>query len=682
MKYSKEQILQLIKELKKCNEEYYKNGISLISDELYDEKKNNLKDLIKNKPELSILIEPLLSQIGSSSLTRGFQKAKHLNQMYSLDAIYDSGGLHKWIAYCKNKNHNINLNSPVCIQPKLDGLAIELIYKKGKFVQAITRGDGLIGEDVTNNILATNDIPLKLSISGAGSYNTLNDLSIFGEVLIHKDDFKTHLANKFKNARNAAVGSLKSLDSSIISSRYLKVYVYELQNESDTRYPNRDTTDKILILRENKFRIIPFNLKCDLTEVPKIFNNMIIWRNTYDFEMDGIVIKYESKYIKQSLGYKTNVPNWAIAWKFNSMINKSIVKKINWTMSKFGTFTPVAEVDPINIGGVTVTNINLHNYEFATKVLDLRINDVVNIRRAGDVIPEIISVDKNARAKNLTKNIEAPITCPYCNENIHVSTSNGGLSTFKCLNILGKCTEQTILKLAHFASKEALNIEGLSNKTIKILVEKFKITKPIDLYLFDYNKLNGLTGFGSKKIQNIKDSLEKSKHTDKASFMYGMGIREIGKNTAIKIMSKIKIPFYKLTYEDIMNLNINGIGDNVAQSIEYWNTINSGNNSIQVIMLEKLFTFTDQTSLINTTCQDNPIKGKCVCFTGTLLMVRSQATAKINAMGGQVVPTVTNANILIVGDKPGSKLDIATKKGTIKIIYEQEFQQLCKNAGI
>ena len=527
-----EKVKQLIEELKVANEEYYTLGKPSMLDEDYDLKKMMVKDYVKANPEFEALAQSVLQNVGTVTLKKGFQKAKHRQEMLSLDAVYDVAGYEKWKKYCDNKYSIKNCN--ISAQPKLDGLSIELVYEQGKFVQAITRGDGMYGEDVTENIKATGDVPLVVD-----EWSNIT-MSVIGEVIIHKSDFNQYLSKDFANPRNAAVGSLKQLDVSVIPSRHLKVYIFDSKKTEGYSYTYGRANEykgKLDNLKLKGFRVIPFYLEGGLNEAPTIFKNMTMWRNTYDVEMDGVVFKIDDSYSRENLGNKSTVPVWAIAWKFNSMVGESEVEKINWSMSKYGTLTPVAQIKPINIGGVNVTNVNLHNYDFATKTLDVKIGDIVNVRRAGDVIPEIVSVDTLKRKTRKVKAIIGPGDCPYCGDN----TKKVGLN-LACPNYSGKCNEQGILQLKHFCSKEAMNVEGLSTETLRVLVEQFGVKLFIDLYTFDYNRLTGHAGFGAKKIKNIQDALEKSKYVEKAKFMYANVIPEVGRTASREIIEALEKP--------------------------------------------------------------------------------------------------------------------------------------------
>jgi len=684
----KEKVEQLVAELMKHNEEYYRDGKPSLSDEEYDKKKLVLSDWVTNFPEYADIAEPILKQVGSPSLQRGFKKAKHAHKMLSLESIYDAGGFQNWLKYCGNIVDLTNYNFQ--IQPKLDGLSIELIYEEGKFIQAITRGDGTEGEDVTENIKATGEVPEFIE-----DFAKHPRVSVCGEVIIHKSDFNTHLKDEFKNPRNAAVGSLKQLDSSVIPKRYLRVYVYDLFSVGDGSYyynslKNKDIDEKMKILGK-KFRVVPFSLSATINEIPNVFKNMIIWRNTYDIEMDGIVIKVNSEITQAQLGNKPNAPIWAIAWKFNAMAETSTVEEVNWSISKAGTLTPVAKIKPTDIGGVTVTNVNLHNYDFATKILDLKIGDEVQVRRAGDVIPEIVSVNKTARHTNKVEDLIAPTECPKCGSN----TTFKGLDLI-CPNPNGICLDQTIHKLSHFVSKEAVNIDGMSEKTLRVMVEDYGVRKPLDLYTFDYDKLKLTQGFRNNKINNLRDAMEKSKDCDKASFMYAMSIPEVGKSTAVKIIDKLKISrpqqeWYECDRGDIGNLSIDGIGDAVANSINDWNYKGTNRNQ-DFYDLVKQFNFMlkvtpNPAPSVGSSNANvaNPIYNMAVLFTGTLntmALTRSQARAKVEALGGWECSGLSSCNILIVGNKPGSKLKNAQNNSGITIMGETEFAQICRDNNV
>ena len=668
-----DKIKLIIAKLKKYNEEYYTLGKPSITDEDYDLMKQSIKDLVDANPQFEDLTKDVLGAVGSPVIKKGFVKATHKQEMLSLDACYDINGFEKWRSYCNNREKIEGMR--LSIQPKLDGLSIELIYKHGELAQAITRGNGKVGEDVTENIKATGDVPLKITGREWGQ----GTVSVVGEVLIHKSDFDKYLAKDFANPRNAAVGSLKQLDSSIVPSRHLKVYCFDIKDFDSYSYNNVNNNDykiKLEYLSDHGFRIIPFAIESELNEVATVFKNMTIWRDTYDFEMDGLVIKIDDSYTREKLGNKSSVPVWATAWKFNSMVGQSEVEKINWSISKYGTLTPVAQIKPINIGGVTVTNVNLHNFEFATKTLDIKIGDIVNVRRAGDVIPEIVSVDTLKRKTRTVTDIVGPSDCPYCGDQVKIVGIN-----LMCPNYSGKCNEQVILKLNHFGRKEAMDIEGLSTETLRVLVEQHGIKIPKDLYEFDLHKLNGTAGFGAKKIANIEKSLKKSKYCTKEQFMYSMAIPEVGRRASksiIDALSKMNNPmeFWDLDRQDIMNLHIANIGDSIASSIHVWNAV----NKTKAAELADIMNFGTAVAKPQVqTVLNAPLDGDYVMFTGALnamALTRKDATEKVMRLGGITTTSMSTATILIVGDKPGSKVGRAVGRG-VRLMYEPEFETMC-----
>ena len=668
-------VQDLITELTKYNEEYYTLGTPSVDDETYDKKKKQLQSLVDDNPEYADLAKTILTTVGVVTVQTGFKKAKHYQEMLSLDAVYDIAGYQNWLDYCKKKLQSTSGMSAISAQPKLDGLSIELVYRDGVLTQAITRGDGKYGEDVTENIKATGDVPL--IVKGWTRYELL---SVIGEVVIHKSDFEKYLAKDFANPRNAAVGSLKQLDSSIIPSRHLKVYVFDIKDcklygSSFYNY----YLDAIDVLQKAGFRVIPFCLSGKPSEAPQIFKNMTIWRNTYDFEMDGVVFKIDEKYTREKLGNKNTVPVWAVAWKFNSMVGTSIIEDVNWSMSKHGNLTPVAKIKEVNIGGVNITNVNLHNVTFARDTLDIKIGDAVTVRRAGDVIPEIVCVDtlKRKNNPNITP-MRIPRKCPYCQSSVITSGVNlvcgaGSL-----------CKEQTILLLSHFCSREAMNVEGLSTETLRVLVEQYGVSKARDLYSFDFHRLNGKAGFGPKKIANIELALNNRKNCEKAQLMYAMSIPDVGRRASIAIVNYLTNnnpikEWYDLSRKDVLNMHIPNIGENIATNLENWN--NNYRTEAQQLMDIMNFASTITTVPAVSVTVNIPYANERILFTGalnTMGKTRTEASSLVQALGGITVDTVNQATILIVGDKPGSKLAQASGKG-VHIVYEQEFQQVCKD---
>lgn len=687
----KANVTKIVEQLKNYNQKYYTEGKPIVTDIQYDRMKQKLQNFIKQNPKYKELADDVLNTVGTPTIKKGFKKAKHYQKMLSLKAIYDSMGYQKWLEEIKQGFYEFygnvtarriikdNTGDAFLIQPKLDGLSIELIYKNGELYQAITRGNGEVGEDVTENIKATKDVPLKIN-----NYIWQNNIvSVVGEVMIHKDDFKTYLSSKFSNPRNAAVGSLKQFNSSVIPDRHLKVYVFDYNIISqDNKYyggKQHDINKKIEELSILNFRIPPFNIMVKTNEVIDTFNNMTIWRDTYKTEMDGIVIKINSTILSQRLGNKTTYPVGNIAWKFNDMVAESKIKKINWSVSKFGTLTPVAKVEPIDIGGVTVQNINLHNREFMQKMLKIKLNDTVKIRRAGDVIPEIVSVNKNKRNQNKIKDIKLPVTCPSCKKKVKDDGVN-----LKCINTF-KCKEQIILRLKHFASKEALDINGVSIDTIRLLVDKYSFETPLDFYTFDYDKLKNQKGWGDKKIENIKTSIEKSRYTDMASLMYGMAIPGVGKIIAKQIVSK-QTKFWELDELSIIHFQINGVGFKIAESIDEWNKQREimFPDLMDNLLNELNIKYKNKTTQKSNNKTSQNLKNESVLFTGALNKMnktRNEASELVKAMGGDLANTVNQCTILVVGTKAGSKFVKAQQKGK-RIMYEDEFMDLCKKCGL
>jgi len=440
---------------------------------------------------------------------------------------------------------------------------------------------------------------------------------------------------------------------------------------------------------------VPFNLKVNKDEVAKVFQNMTMWRNTYEEEMDGIVIKFNSHSIKEQLGSKSTCPVWAIAWKFNSMVGETTVEDIHWSISKYGTLTPVAKVKPVDIGGVTISNINLHNYEFATKLLDVHIGDVVKVRRAGDVIPEIVGVNTLARKTDIVKPIDLPDKCPSCGHSLGITSVN-----VVCLN--KDCEEQVKLRLLHFASKEAINIVGLSSETVKYLVENEGFAILRDFYIFDYSSLENVPGYGKRKIEKFKQAIEDSKKTTLGRFIYAMAIPEIGRRTANEIAkyindNNIKTPFYKIPETTLISTwKIPNVGESVSISFRDW-CRKADEDEMEKLMA--IFTFTDKVKPVvkkdeatvvssnNNATQvipDNAIKDQRILFTGTLStmgITRDMASRSVERLGGTIASSLTYTDILIVGDKPGSKLQKARARG-ITIMLEDEFSRVCKVHGI
>jgi len=638
---TKIELKSIIDTLKQANTDYYTHGSSELSDAEFDQLKESLTKNLHLYPELNTEASEIFNNIGSYKSTQ-FNEIAHTAPMLSLDAVYTKDEFDKYIT------NTFGVNYPVVIEPKLDGLSIELVYNNGIFVRAVTRGNGTKGEDVSANIVASGSIPTILSQPFTGS--------VRGEVIITKSDFATLKHLNLANTRNAAVGALKQKDTNKTIERKLTTYVYDIMTITSGEI-QKTQYDIKRYLQMLGFNTVPFQRLCPTNMVFHEYDALVQTRDTFDFEMDGVVIKINDLNTQQALGYKHTCPRWAVAWKFPAKAAISKVISVEIQVSKNGTLTPVAKINPASIGGTTISSVSLHNYDIV-KSLDIMVGDTVTIERAGDVIPEITKVHKNLRSGQ-EKEVFMPSTCPFCGSNTSV---NGAYLI--CPNDTGKCVNQFLYQLSHFISKEALNVDGVSVATLEVLTTNGWVKELKDLYTFDTALLQNTPGFGQKKIQNIKSSIEQSTKTTLKRFLYSLSMKHIGQRASETLATEAKTldAVLSMTEPTICRLLGPNIGKEVFAELK--------SRSIEIIELSKYFTF----DIPNVKSVKTGIfTGKKVCITGTFSEKRSKIQEIIVNQGGEIASGITSdTNLLLVGVDAGSKLDKARDKG-IEIWDESVF---------
>jgi len=554
------------------------------------------------------------------------------------------------------------------VEPKLDGLAVELIYEKGKFINGSTRGDGNTGEDITSNLKTINSIPLILR----DDIVSLPDLvEVRGEVFIRKQDFeilnakRTQANNQpFANARNAAAGSLRQLDPKITATRSLSIYCYQAGVVDGV---NLNTHSEFL--EKLKGWGLPVNPEIKIVKgiekAIQFHKELEGARNEFPYEIDGSVIKVNSLPIRNKLGTRSRSPRWAIAGKFKAQQVTTVIKDIFPSVGRTGAVTPVARLEPVEVGGVTVTNATLHNQDEIDRK-DIRIGDTVIIERSGDVIPKVIKVIQEKRT-NDAKSYHLPDHCPECNNQL-IRPQNEVV--FRCSNFL--CPAKIKGNIKHFVSKDALDMDGLGEKLIDQLVNEKIIKNVDDLFQINKNQLANLDRMGDKSADNIVESINNSKLTTFSRFIYALGIRHVGEHTSKLLEDAFDGNFDLLleaSFEDLES--IDEVGPIVAQSIiEFWNVDSNkqiANNCFEFgLKLERKNKKVDQI-----------LNGKTLVFTGSLeKFTRKVAKEMVVNKGGRVSNAISkNTNFLVAGPGSGAKLEKAKKLG-INIINEDEFEQL------
>ena len=670
----KKNYLKKIKLIQKYNEFYYNKNTSLVSDHEYDHLRKEVLNLEKKYSFLSNKNSPSLS-VGFAP-SSNFKKVRHKIPMLSLGNAFNKDDL---LNFEKKIINFLSLKKSTIIEysaePKIDGISASLIYKNGKFAQGLSRGDGKEGEDITENLKTINDIPRTISAK-----NFPNEIDIRGEVFIKNNDF-TSIKDKFANPRNAASGSLRQKDPIATKKIPLKFIAYTFGYAEKLSINSQ--SDFLKNLKNWGFKINQFN------KVLKGVDNLILnhknleeKRKSIDFDIDGIVYKVNNFDLQKRLGFITNAPRWAIAHKFSANSSISEIINIEIQVGRTGALTPVAKIKPVNIGGVTVSNATLHNEDEIIRK-DIRIGDTVTIERAGDVIPHVISVDLQKRKKS-SKKFTFPKNCPSCGSKTikdfnELTKKHDAIR--RCISEGFQCEKMVIERIKHFVSKEAFNIDGFGKKIVEKFWELKLIKFPQDIFDLDYKKIKSLDGWGELSISNLKNSIDKSKNISLDRFIYALGIRHIGYENAKLLSQHLKSPnnFFKLSAKNNINdlLNIDGIGQTQIKSIEKFFS-----NEVNVKVLTEL---KKSISIFETKIfrDSGVLKNQTFMFTGKLKGIsRAEAKSLVEQNSGKIISNVSQKlNYLVIGEKPTGKKVSNAKSLNIKIITQDKFIKMLKEAG-
>jgi len=644
---------------------YHSLDKPLIPDTVYDDLFKLLLSIELEHPNLRLLDSPTL-KAGSAPLS-SFKSFTHKKAMLSLSNGFNYNDIQQFENRIKDR---LNIDSvEFACEPKLDGLAISLHYIKGVLSLGITRGDGLVGENVTQNVRTIKNIPLKLN----GNYP--EEVEIRGEVVINKADFLKlnswaleNDQNEFANPRNAAAGSLRQLDSRIAAKRPLSMFAYSLGSySSDFELP--ETHDEIMQL----FSDWGLTVSQDGEVVQGAegcngyYNKMLLERSGLPYEIDGLVYKVNNIQHQEKLGYISRAPRWALAHKFPAEEVPSIIEKVDFQIGRTGAVTPVARITPVKVGGVIVSNATLHNMDEIVRK-DIREGDTVLIRRAGDVIPEVVSVILAERHDD-TSAIIMPSECPVCNSEIMRAD---GEAAYRCTGGW-QCQAQRKERLKYFVSKKALDIDGLGDKLIELLVAEEKIKFPADIYTLKLNDLECLERMAEKSANNVIQAIEKSKDTDFYRVLLGVGIRDVGEVLA-KSLAKYYPSFeeiFALSKEELVNLR--DVGEVTATNILNFAQEEQNQKIISSInQIDFRFRNLNKNLLI-----DEVLLGKTMVITGTFKKYdREFIKEKLELLGGKVTGSISKkTHILFAGEKSGSKLDKAKKLG-VEIKNEDQLIEL------
>jgi len=647
--------------INKHNFLYHTKDQPKISDDKYDKLVKENFELESKYPELKLDKSPS-NKVGGK-IQNKFEKSNHLSPMYSLANGFKEEDLIEFDEKIKKfLNLEINEKLEYICEPKIDGLSLNLTYKNGNLISAATRGDGKIGEDVTKNIRNIKNIPQQLK----NGYPDL--IEIRGEVFINKLDFEkinSYLdeKNKFSNPRNAAAGSLRQLDYNISRSRPLKFLAHGIGKSSkdfsefDKFYQNIEKFG----IKKNLLNLKSSNLK----SIYKFYKEINNKRSSLDYDIDGLVIKLNNISKQRRLGIVGKNPRWSIALKFSAEKAMTLIKDIDFQVGRTGSITPVARLESVNLGGVIISNASLHNFDEIRKK-DISIGDIVEIQRAGDVIPQVLRVAKKNTQKN--KTIDPPKKCPVCGGKTFKEEDEAVL---RCTNIYG-CYAQQISQIIHFIGKKAFNIDGLGEKQIKQFFDLKLINNVFDIFILKKQKkiIENLEGWGELSLSNLIDSIENAKTINLDKFIYALGIRFIGEINAGILAKELKtVDNFILTSQNpITLLNIDGLGPKAISSIQNYFSYNQNISLIK--NLSKIINIKDY-KILNS---KNFFNGKSIVFTGTLNSVsRDEAKYMAKEVGAKILSSITkNTDYVIVGEKAGSKAKKAIELN-LKTFSEEEY---------
>ena len=667
----KERVIELHKLINFHSYNYHSLDSPSIEDHEYDALFNELLNLEAEYPRYKYSYSPS-QRVGSEPL-EGFVKVEHLAPMLSLDNAFNSDDMHDFNKRILDRLKGKEAISYSC-EPKLDGIAVNLLYKNGYIEKATTRGDGKVGEDITHNVKTINSIPLSLMNDESELPNLIE---IRGEVFIEKDDFDSNnkkaakLGQKtFANPRNAAAGSLRQLDPTVAASRPLKFFAHGIGFIDKGNFELPESQSDTLKLY--KAWGLPTNPLSDVVsnidECEDYFEKVSNQRQKLPYEIDGVVFKVNDLKDQITLGQVSRAPRWAIARKFPAEVGTTFVKKISFQVGRVGSITPVAEFEPVNIGGVIVSHASIHNFDEIER-LDVREGDTVRVKRAGDVIPQIISVDIGKRKKTSTE-VQPPDSCPSCDGKL---IKPDGEAILRCTAGLS-CPAQKCESLIHFVSRNALNIDGLGERIIDLLVERGLVSNFADLFKLKKDDILKLDGFRDKSATNLLDSINAAKDTTLTRFIYSLGIREVGETTALNLALNFNniAAFLVATEEDL--LEINDIGPVASKFILEF--LSKKENIKLVNDLLHLGVCPEDIKI-----EDNhPFSSKSIVITGSFTNIaRSQLKEELIRVGARVTSSVSaKTDFLVSGEKPGSKLKKATDLG-IKILEEEEALKLLQD---
>jgi len=663
----KKEAQQLQKELTEHSHRYHVLDDPIISDGEYDRKMARLLEIETQNPELCTADSPT-KRVGAPPLD-AFESAAHSIPMLSLDNAFEDADVLAFNA----RNVKILESEKIfyTAEPKLDGLAVELTYENGILTRATTRGDGINGEVITENVRTVKSIPLRLK---ATKDEVPALLEVRGEVIIMHKDFErlnqTRLAKGeavFANPRNAAAGSLRQLDSRVTATRPLTIFVYGVGKVTGLAFETQ--AGMLAALKEFGFPVNEhIQTHITIQEVLAFYNRLAEIRANLDYEIDGMVIKVDRMDMQQALGEKIKSPRWAIAYKFPAMQETTTILDIIVQVGRTGTLTPVALLEPTNVGGVVVARATLHNAD-EIKRKDIRIGDRVLIMRAGDVIPKVVKVIESAR-KGTEQVFEMPETCPVCNSPVRRLADEAAI---KCINVA--CRAQLTERIKHFVSKKGFDMDGLGKKSVDQLVNEGLIASFADLFTLDKERLASLDRQAEKSVSNMLKAIEGSKQISFPRFLFALGIDHTGENAARLLAGQFETLETLMAADKASLENIHGMGEKTAASVISFFANQENKRIIQQILDAGVEIQNDL--FARETPADHPLSGKTLVLTGTLeTLKRSEAKRCLEELGAKVTSSVSaRTDFLVAGRDAGSKLEKATRLG-VTVLDEIELKAL------
>lgn len=652
----KDEIKQLTEQLERANHEYYVLDAPTMADFEYDRLLRRLEELEAQYPELATPLSPT-KRVGGEALSK-FEKVEHEVPLESLQDVFSEDEVREFDARLRQTVPNAQFS----VEPKVDGLSVALEYVDGAFVRGATRGDGRVGEDVTENLKTIRSIPMRLE-------DAPHRLIVRGEVFMPRTVFEqlNEAREKegkplFANPRNAAAGSLRQLDPAIAAARKLDILIFNLQLAEGIRFQTHG--ESLDYLHARKFKVIPYTLCCSAEEAISRIRSIGETRYDLPYDIDGAVMKLNDLTDRQGLGSTAKFPRWACAYKYPPEVKETVLQDIVVQVGRTGVLTPKAVVAPVRLAGTTVTNATLHNQDFISEK-DIRIGDTVRIRKAGEIIPEILEVVLSKRPQG-TSPYRLPAVCPVCGARVERDEDGAFM---RCTGI--ECPAQLTRNIAHFVSRNAMDIDGLGDAIVEQLIANGHISSPADIYYLRLDELKSLWKSGQKAATKLLDAIEKSKQNDVSRLIFALGIRQVGEKAA-KVLAKTFGSLDRLMAASAEELTqVRDIGAVTAENIVSW-FANPQSQHMIARLREAGVNFESRVQQ-----EDDRFAGMTFVLTGALsLFTREEATEKIENFGGKAADSVSKKTTYVVaGENAGSKLKKANELG-IPVLSEEDFLKM------